>query len=273
MAETNTNHAPVAASVNLDYERAKPELLPCPHCGKSAPARIVRASESDDFYGDCEETYAVMCDASSYGGVGPGGCGSSGGYFKDEKDAIAAWNRRTPPAEVSADGMPALRRWSFDSDRTISEAKDGQWVEFKDVAPYAEQIKKLERELGNALRAFIDSENARRIAEQLAERKQVLTINTPEFRSLLSDVGAAYKSGINEVLREHILIAYIDGRSAGTAPNRRDIFAICDAYESGIGHGLQRDGHKSGAIFGNPEHGEAYEIGYAEGEQRATKEK
>lgn len=56
-------------------------------------------------------------------------------------------------------------------------------------------------------------------------------------------------------------------------PKRRDIFAICDAYESGIGHGLQRDGHKSGAIFGNPECGMAYEIGYEEGEERASGKK
>ena len=52
---------------------------------------------------------------------------------------------------------------------------------------------------------------------------------------------------------------------------RRDVFAICDAYESGMGHGLQLDGHKSGAIFGNPECGKAYEIGYEEGEERARK--
>lgn len=56
-------------------------------------------------------------------------------------------------------------------------------------------------------------------------------------------------------------------------PKRRDIFAICDAYESGIGHGLQRDGHKSGAIFGNPECGMAYEIGYEEGEERSSGKK
>lgn len=51
--------------------------------------------------------------------------------------------------------------------------------------------------------------------------------------------------------------------------SRRDVFAICDAYESGMGHGLQLDGHKSGAIFENPEHGKAYEIGYEQGEERA----
>lgn len=71
-----------------------------------------------------------------------------------------------------------------------------------------------------------------------------------------------------------ILTAELAARPAPVAATpapttRRDIFAICDAYESGIGHGLQLDGHKSGAIFGNPECGKAYEIGYEEGEERA----
>lgn len=35
--------------------------------------------------------------------------------------------------------------------------------------------------------------------------------------------------------------------AAAEPVKRRDVFAICDAYESGIGHGLKRDGHKSGA--------------------------
>jgi len=52
--------------------------------------------------------------------------------------------------------------------------------------------------------------------------------------------------------------------------SRRAVFAICDAYESGMGHGLKRDSHKSGEIFGNPDCGKAYEIGYAAGEERAA---
>lgn len=59
-------------------------------------------------------------------------------------------------------------------------------------------------------------------------------------------------------------------RAAPAEMNRRDILGICDAYESGIGHGLKMDGHSSGAIFGNPEHGNAYEIGYMEGVRRAS---
>jgi hypothetical protein len=50
------------------------------------------------------------------------------------------------------------------------------------------------------------------------------------------------------------------------------IFKICDAYESGVGHGLQRDGHKDGkAIFADAELAEAYEIGYELGDERSTK--
>jgi hypothetical protein len=44
---------------------------------------------------------------------------------------------------------------------------------------------------------------------------------------------------------------------------------ICDAYESGIGHGLQRDGHSDGTVFANPDLGVAYVYGYREGESRA----
>jgi hypothetical protein len=64
-------------------------------------------------------------------------------------------------------------------------------------------------------------------------------------------------------------VSPVSAQQGAAEPKRRDIFSICDAYESGMGHGLQRDGHKSGAIFGNPEHGKAYEIGYEEGERRS----
>jgi hypothetical protein len=48
------------------------------------------------------------------------------------------------------------------------------------------------------------------------------------------------------------------------------VFMICDAYESGIGHGLQRDGLSDGAAyFADPEHAEAYELGYDLGEERS----
>lgn len=52
-------------------------------------------------------------------------------------------------------------------------------------------------------------------------------------------------------------------------PSVSQVFMICDAYESGMGHGLQRDGHCL-AVFTNPEHTEAYRIGYELGEKRAS---
>ncbi len=45
------------------------------------------------------------------------------------------------------------------------------------------------------------------------------------------------------------------------------IFMICDAYESGIGHGLQQDKHSSGEYF-DIDLNKAYEIGYRLGEER-----
>lgn len=47
------------------------------------------------------------------------------------------------------------------------------------------------------------------------------------------------------------------------------VFMICDAYESGFGHGLQNDGHNDGsAIHGDPECAEAYTLGYTAGNEK-----
>lgn len=52
------------------------------------------------------------------------------------------------------------------------------------------------------------------------------------------------------------------------------VFMICDAYESGMGHGLQQDGHYNGSLyFSDPECAEAYTIGYELGAERAKEEK
>ena len=69
-------------------------LMPCPHCGKTEPVRIYRASEDEDFDESNDDTFAVVCEASSEGGMVPGGCGAVGGYHIREVDAIAAWNLR-----------------------------------------------------------------------------------------------------------------------------------------------------------------------------------
>lgn len=49
------------------------------------------------------------------------------------------------------------------------------------------------------------------------------------------------------------------------------VYMICDAYESGVGHGLQGDGHDNskGNLFGdNKDLNEAYCIGYKLGDER-----
>ena len=44
------------------------------------------------------------------------------------------------------------------------------------------------------------------------------------------------------------------------------VYMICDAYESGFGHGLQDDGHDDGKdLYADPELAEAYTLGYTVG--------
>ena len=45
------------------------------------------------------------------------------------------------------------------------------------------------------------------------------------------------------------------------------VFMICDAYESGVGHGRERSGPGMTAMYGNYDHQEAYEIGYRFGQE------
>lgn len=47
------------------------------------------------------------------------------------------------------------------------------------------------------------------------------------------------------------------------------IYIICNSYESGYGHGLKNDGlDLSKTSHGDPECGEAYQIGYEAGQRR-----
>jgi len=49
------------------------------------------------------------------------------------------------------------------------------------------------------------------------------------------------------------------------------IFMICNSYESGFGHGAKADGlDLSKTPHGDPELGEAYQIGYEEGLERGN---
>jgi len=46
------------------------------------------------------------------------------------------------------------------------------------------------------------------------------------------------------------------------------IYMICNAYESGFGHGVNNDG-LTGDYYADPEHNEAYKIGYDAGVERS----
>jgi len=47
------------------------------------------------------------------------------------------------------------------------------------------------------------------------------------------------------------------------------VFMICDAYESGFGHGLYNDAHHDGnVLYADPELAEAYSLGYQSGNEK-----
>ena len=52
-----------------------------------------------------------------------------------------------------------------------------------------------------------------------------------------------------------------------------EIYMLCNAYESGVGHGLQQDGHdsKNGTLYASKDLNEAYQIGYEFGVVRALR--
>jgi hypothetical protein len=56
--------------------------------------------------------------------------------------------------------------------------------------------------------------------------------------------------------------------------NPIDVIVICDAYESGYGHGFSNDGLKMGrSYFASKEQADAYELGYEKGQAAAAKPK
>ena len=72
---------------DLIIEPEKPELLPCPFCGKENPV-LLSAAELDERCEDDPVSYTVCCEYDN------GGCGACGGYRETETEAIEAWNKR-----------------------------------------------------------------------------------------------------------------------------------------------------------------------------------
>lgn len=79
-------------------------MKPCPFCGKTNTLVVTSSAElnsedEEEFNAwPHSDSFAVMCDASRPNG--PGGCGGMGGFFPAAEEAMAAWNKRAPHADL-----------------------------------------------------------------------------------------------------------------------------------------------------------------------------
>jgi hypothetical protein len=96
-------------------------------------------------------------------------------------------------------------RWQVLDDK-LHEPLEAMARDMRDaIAPYAERIRQLERELAT-------------FKGELATQKPAKSIDTPEFRKLLADLVRRASYNISGKASPAALIAYIDGRTAGAAP-------------------------------------------------------
>jgi hypothetical protein len=191
-------------------------LKPCPFCG-SANIDPAEWSQND-------------------GKTGPG-CGDCGALA----ESVEEWNRRTAPvsapivedfSEIPLPPLPKAKMLvgqHLDSLHVLYSADQVRQIQREAIATYAERIRQLERELSEhkAARIAYASEfapdadgdpdvgsihaNIRSLKRELAERKTASIGDDPEFRMLLQ----ADRSWQSDDTVER-LIAYIDGRTAGT---------------------------------------------------------
>jgi hypothetical protein len=139
--------------------------------------------------------------------------------------------RRADPAAPMGQELPPLPS-SLDTVRVYLRAEvefltpgdeyftDDQMRDYagQAIAPYAERIRHLERELDQARGAYQGCARSLEIANKaeaafLESGTRAVSIDTPEFRALVGKV--AYGNHHEAI---PALIAYIDGRPAGTAP-------------------------------------------------------
>ena len=60
------------------------ELKPCPFCGSADAPRLYTRHGKDGW----RDRYMVICDYED------GGCGSEGGWYTTDDEAVECWNRR-----------------------------------------------------------------------------------------------------------------------------------------------------------------------------------
>lgn len=66
----------------------KENLLPCPFCGVTGPAKIATSQDLKGPECGSESDFTIVCDAQK------SGCGATCGYAASKERAIQKWNRR-----------------------------------------------------------------------------------------------------------------------------------------------------------------------------------
>jgi hypothetical protein len=179
-------------------------LLPCPFCGGTDA--FVERLDYSAAYVQCDSRIDEHSACMARGPVGVQD--DDGEEIPGAAAAIRAWNeqaaRRTAPSAPMGEELPAPAGMiDFMDEFGRLSHKHGYTVEQVQsiVAPYAERIRQLEREL--------------------AAKQPAQSIDSPEFQALVE----AWRNepyGTRRFLTAwDSLIAYIDGRTAGTAPDAR----------------------------------------------------
>ena len=177
-----------------------------------------------------------------------------------ENNPCAVCGSAAPVGGVELPALPTRDGdWARDDWYTADSMRDYAQVA---IAPYAERIRQLEAAYDAATFLAGDTINARNaeVAEQaarirqlereLAERKTASIGNDPEFLELLANYCLSSRENTAETKRA--LIAYIDGRTAGAAPDgwHEAMARLCEdlAIHWQQDEGTYAAGKKAGAL-------------------------